>query len=191
MRRLTISATLATLLLLTLAVTDKASAQVTVIGEGLAKTCFEAAMSSRSYNREGEEACDRALAGIAMTHRDRAATHVNRAILRMRDGRFDAADSDLSRAVSLAPDIADINLNIGALRLYQDRPAEAIPLLTAAIEAGSARPAAAYYNRAVAYERIGDVSAAYWDYVQASSLSPDWELAALQVGRFTVETRTE
>ena len=191
MRRLTLLATVPASLLLAFAGARPASSQVTVIGEGLSRTCFEAAMSQRSATRDGEEACDRALSGTAMTPRDRAATHVNRAILRMRDGRFDGADADLLRARSLAPEIADIDLKAGALRLYQDRPAEAVPLLTAAINGGSSRPAAAYFNRAVAYERTGDITAAYRDYVQASALAPDWELAATQISRFTVETRTQ
>ena len=48
---------------------------------------------------------------------------------------------------------------------------------------------AAYYNRAIANERLGDITSAYWDYRKALDLQPEFEVAARQLERFTVETR--
>ncbi len=45
--------------------------------------------------------------------------------------------------------------------------------------------AAAYYNRALAYEQLGNLEAAYADYGRALAVDPEFELAAKQLKRFT------
>ena len=163
-----------------------ATAQVKVIGNGPAKACFEATDRGQPGYALAIDLCNKALTGITLKRSDQVATLVNRAILHMRADELDKSEADLDRARKLAPDLAELDLNVGALRLYQGRNGEAISLLTAAIEAGADDLPAAYYNRGVAYERSGDLDRAYRDYTTALALKPGWQTAIDQIERFEV-----
>ena len=66
--------------------TPAASAQVSVIGGGIARDCYEAALYGRVSNQEGERICTRAIESELMKMGNRAATYTNRGVLRMRSG---------------------------------------------------------------------------------------------------------
>lgn len=163
-----------------------ASAQVKVIGNGPAKACYEATERGQPGFALAIDLCNKALTETTLKRSDQVATLVNRAILYMRAEDLEKSEADLDRARKLAPDLADLDLNVGALRLYQGRNGEAISLLTAAIEAGANDLPAAYYNRGVAYERSGDLDRAYRDYTTALALKPGWQVAIDQIDRFEV-----
>ena len=164
-----------------------ASAQVFVIGNGLGGECYQKTKSKFYSKREAEKVCTRALNEQAMTRSNRAATHVNRGVIRMRDGQYDEALEDYSEAIRLDEDLGAAYLNQGAAFIYvSDFPA-AIQSLDRAIELNSNDLFAAYYNRAIARENTGDVPGAYDDFVTALELKPGWDLAERQLTRFSVE----
>ncbi|MEM5517380.1 tetratricopeptide repeat protein [Henriciella sp. AS95] len=167
--------------------TAAASAQVFVVGGGLAKECFDEAKSGKYIYRLAEETCSQALREETMSRENRAATYVNRGVIRMREGQYDGALSDYSRAVDLKPELGAAYLNEGAAHIYRKDFAAALSPLNRAIELDSTDIFAAYYNRAIAREQTGDVSGAYYDFQKALELKPGWELAERQLSRFTIK----
>src|SRR5581483_11153925 len=98
MHRLMICAGVAALL----AAAPGARASVTVIGGGLAEACSKAALSGKS-DANSEKTCTTALDTEMLSPRDRAGTFVNRGVLKLRRGRFEAATKDFDTAVQLRP----------------------------------------------------------------------------------------
>lgn len=166
---------------------ETASAQVFVIGNGLGGECFQKTKSKYSNFRSVEEVCTRALREQAMTRDNRAATYVNRGVLRMREGLYDKALADYAEAVKLQPDLGAAYLNEGAAHIYRRDFAAALAPLDRAIELDSIDLFAAYYNRAIARENTGDVAGAYTDFTKSLELKPGWDLAERQLTRFSIE----
>ena len=157
--------------------------------QSFAQACFAAA-SQRQPALVGERRCDAALADPALRQELRAATLVNRGIVAMNAGRIDAATRDFDAAIALAPDNADAHINKGvALLQVKGRAADAITVLTLALDLAPRRPELAYYHRAIANEALGRLRAAYEDYAVAAQLAPDWPEPATQLQRFKVVRR--
>ena len=171
----------------TTAMAGTAAAQVFVVGGGFAKECYDLARSGNYSFRSAEETCTRALREETMNRANRAATYVNRGVLRMREGDYEQALEDYGEAVSLQPELGAAYLNEGATHIYRKDFEAALEPLNRAIEFESVDIFAAYYNRAIARENTGDVSGAYYDFQKALELKPGWELAERQLGRFTVQ----
>lgn len=169
-----------------LAVCLPASGQVTVIGSGLARDCYLATETSLSAERESIETCTKALSHEVMTRSDRVSTLVNRGILHMRNKSFDDAAGDFQRAIRINDESGEAHLNLGALLIYQKDFAAAKASLDRAIELKSSKLFAAHYNRAIAFEKLGQTPQAYADFQRALELKPDFEQAAQQLTRFTV-----
>lgn len=169
-------------------IAETASAQVFVIGQGLGGECYQKTKSGFSNFRATEEICTRALREQAMTRKNRAATYVNRGVLRMREGQYDEALEDYSEATSLMPELGAAYLNEGAAHIYLKDFDAAIAPLDRAIQLESADLFAAHYNRAIARENTGDVAGAYSDFQKSLELKPGWELAERQLTRFSVES---
>lgn len=165
-----------------------AAASVTVIGDSAARVCYEAARSGLMPTPEDFATCDRALTNEALSGHDVVATHVNRGILRLRRGNVDAAIADFDAAIALDPREPEAYLNRGSALLRQERAAEALPLLNAALERNTREPALAYFARAIANESLGNVAAAYADYRRASELKPDWRAPRAELSRFSVRS---
>ena len=168
--------------------TGGASAQVFVIGTGLGAECYNKTQTAHASCTEAEKTCSRALREEAMTANNRAATFVNRGVMRMRDGRYEEAIADYASAKRLKPDLAEAYLNEGAALIYQRQFAEAIEPLETSLELEVKEAFAAHYNRAIARENSGDVAGAYADFKRALELRPGWELAETQLSRFEVRT---
>ena len=168
-------------------VAETAASQVFVIGKGLGGECYQKTKSRYSNFRAADDVCTRALREQAMTRQNRAATYVNRGVLRMREGRFDKALQDYEDALNLQPDMGAAYLNQGAAHIYRRDFELALASLNRAIELDSPDLFAAYYNRGIAREHTGDVAGAYDDFVTALELNPGWSLAERQLARFTVE----
>lgn len=165
-----------------------ALAQVTILGGGIAKECFEAAKYEKLSPQEGEAICTRAIESEAMTPGNRAATYTNRGVLRMRATKYDKALSDYETAKKLKPEAGEVYLNEGAAYIFLKDYPNALEALTTAIGLQSSDLHAAYYNRAIAKEKLGDVQGAYFDFLKAVELKPEWELAQWQLSRFEVTT---
>lgn len=169
-----------------LIVAGMANAQAIVIGGGLAKDCFFAVAGDTQNFTSTDNLCTRALEEETMTRSNRAATYVNRGILRMRAGQLDSALEDYERAISLQEDLGAAYLNRGAALIFADDFVGALEALNRAIELDTQDLHAAYYNRAIAREQSGDVTGAYYDFLQAKELNPDWDLVDRQLSRFSV-----
>ena len=168
-------------------VAESASAQVFVIGNGLGGDCYQKTKNRYTNFRTADEVCTRALREQAMTRTNRAATYVNRGVLRMREGKYDAALADYAEAIELNSDLGAAFLNKGAAFIYQRDFASALAPLDQAIALETHDLFAAYYNRAIAKENTGDVAGAYYDFQKSLELKPGWELAERQLTRFSVD----
>ena len=184
MKRLILCCT--TLAVLGLATQSRAS--VTVIGGGLAEACSKAALAGKTEYRF-EAACTQSIEEEQLNARDRAGTYVNRGILRMRRANWRAATKDFDQAVHIMPNLGEAYVNRGAASIGEHRYADGLTDLNKGISLGVEEPAKAYYNRALAYEGLEDVKAAYFDYQKAAELSPEWTAPKEQLVRFHVERK--
>ena len=163
-----------------------ASAQVSVIGGGIASDCYEAALYGRISPQEGERICTKAIQAEMMKLDNRAATYTNRGVLRMRAGDYDGALSDYGTAKKMKPELGAVWLNEGAAYIFLKDFDAALVSLNKAIELDSQELYAAYYNRAIAHENTGDLVGAYSDFQKTLELNPEFERAKWQLTRFTV-----
>lgn len=169
-----------------------AEAAVAVLGNRLAYSCYRAAEFGLAP-REGEQTCTIALDNEALSVRDRAATFINRGVLRSNLHRPALALADYDHAISYAryleePDLGVAYVNRSSVLNAMGRFAEALESVNKGLGLKTRRPEIGYYNRALAYEGLGDVKAAYYDYKQALALKPDFSEAAEELKRFHVTT---
>jgi tetratricopeptide (TPR) repeat protein len=162
-----------------------ASAISIVIGDTLASACYRSSMTSMSYRAAVEE-CDRAIEEEALTQGDRAATLVNRGVVKMKAGDLRGAERDFDTALAMDKARAEALLNKGFLRLRQGQYEAALPFFDQSLQARTIRPALAHYARGIANEELGNVRAAYGDYARARDLDPAWALPAAELSRFKV-----
>lgn len=172
-----------------LAFAAPAVAGVMVIGNSSARMCYEAADSTSSAVR-ALDYCDNALSEGALSDRDRVATLVNRGIIKMRKGDYDAAIVDFDSAIAQDNQQAEAYLNKGvALLRGSTNYAKAVPLFTTALEKNTRRPELAYLGRGMAHEMNGQIKAAYLDYKKAQALAPEWDEPAMELARFKIVRR--
>lgn len=179
---------LAAILLAALAAAPARGA-VTIMGESKAAECSRAALWGRA-DEKSLATCDLALEEEALDQLRRAATFVNRGIIHMRRKNWEEAHADFDDALERKPEMGEGWVNRGALLVATKRFAEGLAATNKAIELGTEEPEKAYYNRAIAHEGLGDLTAAYFDYQQAQTLAPDWDLPKKELARFTV-TRSD
>ncbi len=74
----------------------------------------------------------------------------------------------------------------GAALIGQGRFAEGVAEIDKGLALNPTEPEKAYFNRAVAEERLGDLKSAYNDYRKAQELKPDWPLPQTELARFRV-----
>ena len=161
---------------------------ITILGESKAAQCSQAAL----WGRDDEKSlaiCDVAITEEPMDQMRRASTFVNRGIIHMRRREWEQAHSDFNDALARKPELGEGWVNRGALLIGTKRFAEGLADTNKGLELGIGEPEKAYYNRAIAYEGLGDATAAYYDYSQALALSPEWELPKKELTRFTVTRR--
>ncbi len=167
------------------ALVSQAQASVFVIGGGLATECSMAALKGLSDDRS-LALCDTALDTENLNRDALAGTLVNRGVIYMRRQDFAAARRDLDRAVVVGPTLGEAFVNRGAAMIGQRDYAQALSNIDRGLGLSPQEPEKAYFNRALAYEGLGDMKRAYFDYLKASELKPDWEAPKTQLVRFTV-----
>ena len=165
-----------------------AQASVTVIGGGMAQACSKAALGGET-EAKFEAICTMALDSELLSLRDRAGTYVNRGVLKLRRKEFSSAQFDFNRAIETKPDLGEAYVNRGAASVGSRRFADGLTDLNKALDLGVEEPEKAYYNRALAYEGLDNVKAAYLDYQKAIELKPEWEQPKKELARFTVGRR--
>ena len=162
-----------------------AHAAITVLGDSLAHNCFEAAEFGGDPD-QGIETCTYALEGTALTITDRAATLVNRGILRSRNDDSVGALDDYNRGLTLDASLGEGYIDRGATFIVLQRYNDALTDIDKGITLGAKRPEIAYYDRAIVDEALGDVRGAYEDYKKAVEIEPNFTLANEQLVRFKV-----
>ena len=160
------------------------NAAVTVLGPGPAQECFRIAEYGGDV-REGIARCSFAL-NTALSKTDRAATFVNRGVLRLSLHENEQALSDINSGIMIAPDLGDAYVDRGAVAIALGRYDDALADLNKGIALGPHRPQIAYYDRAIIDEQRGDIRAAYNDYKKALEIAPDFAPAAEELKRFRV-----
>jgi tetratricopeptide (TPR) repeat protein len=165
-----------------------ADAAISVLGGGAAQECFEAAKADKSDNAS-LGLCNLALDGEILTPQDRGGTLINRGVMRLRRGEYEAAHADFNAGIAIIPEVGEGWVNRGAMFVGERRYKEAVADIDKAISLGLREPAKAYYNRAIAYEGLDNETQAYLDYQQALVLNPGWELPQHELLRFTVTRR--
>jgi tetratricopeptide (TPR) repeat protein len=177
--------TAAAMAALSLSLAAPSSAASVVLGAGLATVCSKAAIAGRRDQRS-IETCTQALETQAMGPRDRAGTFVNRGVLKLRRGDFEAARTDFGSAVRLVPDLGEAYVNRGASLIAENRYAEGVSEIDRGLALGVDEPEKAWYNLGLAYEGMDDPKQAYLAYQKAVELAPEWGEPQKQLTRFTV-----
>lgn len=165
-----------------------ANAVVLVFGGGLAEACSKAAFDGL-FDAPSEALCSNALLVEPLSTSDRAATLVNRGVMKLRRGDYEAARADFDASIALVPTAGEAFVNRGAVLVGEKQYRAGLADLNRAIELGVSELEKAYFNRALAYEGLDDEKSAYLDYQQALTLKPDWDAPKVELARFTVSHR--
>lgn len=161
-----------------------ASAVTLVVGGGPGAQCYSTAEFGDPF--EAFDICSKALSIQQMSVRDKAATYINRSVVRLRVHDYQGAITDCDLSISRYPNLGEAWVNKGAALLNLDQPEEALNMLDKAIQIGLDKVHLAYYNRGLAKEKLQNPRGAYEDYRKALELDPTFTLAAEELKRFSV-----
>ncbi len=150
-----------------------AQAAVTVIGSKEGEACYLAASSP--FGTSGIGDCDQALRSGALDKGETAGTYVNRGILYLRAQNFDAALKDFEEALRIVPGMPEAYVNRGNAYFMQGKYEAALSDYDAAILGETKQIYAAYYNRGLVRERLGQKDQAIEDFKTANALRPGWQ----------------
>ena len=168
-----------------------ARADVTVIGNGLAADCSRAAKDAArtAAHRSSVEICTLAIENDPLSVHDLAATFVNRGVLYLAGADYGRARQDFDAATHEEPTLGEAYVNRGAALIGEGRAADGIAEINRGLELNTSEPEKAYFNRALAEERLDQIKAAYYDYMKAQELKPDWAMPRTELARFHVTER--
>src|SRR3954468_11427155 len=159
-----------------------ANAVVLVVGGGAGSQCYATAEYGDPY--KAFDICSRALSDQEMSVRDRAATYINRSVVRLRVHDWSGALGDVDLAITRVSGIGEAFVNRGAALINLGRTQEALTDLNRAITIGLDKVHLAYYTRGLAKEKMNDTRGAYADYRKALDLDPTFTMAADELKRF-------
>jgi tetratricopeptide (TPR) repeat protein len=172
-----------------IALARPALADTTVIGNGFAADCSQAAKAASASVPPGNEAireCDLAIENEVLSPHDLAATHVNRGVLYLATQNFATAKRDFDEAIRIEPGLGEAYVNRGAALIGMGQYRDGIADIDRGLALNPGEPEKAWFNRALAEERLDDLKDAYADYQKALELKPDWPLAKAELARFHV-----
>lgn len=147
-----------------------------------------AASKSGKYDAEGFEYCTLSINTEPLSRRAQAITYNNRGILSLIKGDKAKAKTDFDVAIRVDPSFGAAYVSRSWVNVSTERFTDALADANSAIEKGAAT-AQAYYNRAAAYEGLGNAQRAYRDYTKAAELDPTWDWPKTELARFTVKPR--
>ena len=171
--------------LIACAAASSAGAAISVIGNSIANSCYRTAEFGGDDNA-GINTCTYALQQESLTSRDRAATYINRGILRSRAGDSTGALADYDHGLGIDPTLGEGYVDRGATYIALRQYSEALQDINKGLDMGARQPQIAYYDRAIVNEALGNIRGAYQDYKKAVELEPDFTLATQQLSRFKV-----
>jgi len=162
----------------------QANAVTIVLGGGLAVECYS--LAENADPNEAFDICSRALRDPDTSVRDRAATYINRSVIRLRVRDYNGAIGDADQSIQRWPSLSEAYVNRGAALINLNKPNDAVRELDRAIDMGLDKLHLAYYNRAMAKEQLQDIRGAYADLRKVVELMPEYTLAVEQLKRFSI-----
>ncbi|MGD0192935.1 MAG: hypothetical protein ABSD74_19530 [Rhizomicrobium sp.] len=181
----TVILTGAALVIAAAASVTESDAAVTVLGGGLARSCFEYAEFG-GETTEGIATCTTAIEETALAGKDLAATYINRGILKSRSDRPELALEDYDKGISIDANLGEAYVDRGVVMIVMQRYEEALTDIDKGIAIGFDRMQIAYYDRSIADEALGNIRAAYEDCRKAVELQPDFAIAQQRLTRFRI-----
>lgn len=162
-------------------VSAAASAQLSVstFGATEAQSCYQ---DARSDSATSVDSCDAALAGQALTKRDRLATLVNRGIIHNRAGRLSEALADFDKALEGDGALGEAFLNRGNAQFLAGRYDLAIADYEESLDTDLSKPWVAWYNIGLARAALKDARGARTAYERALAINPDFGPARKKLG---------
>lgn len=157
--------------LCTLGLTSVQAATSVILNTSPAFECYQEVVRYGSV--PDFDFCNTAIEFQALDRLELAATYSNRGILYSRKGKIRAALADHNRAVKLAPELSSTSINRANTYVKARRFVEAMSDMDRAVAIADDRVAVAHYNRALLFQRIGDLASARKDGELAASLLPD------------------
>jgi len=153
-----------------------ASAQlsVTTVGATDAAQCFENA--SNDFSKDTQP-CNKAIADIATTRKDKRKTLVNRGIIHNRNLDIEAALNDFNQALEEDPNLAEAYLNRGNSWFLAGRLNDALADYKKALARDVSKPWIAWYNIGLVHDARNNEEKARAAYEKALALNPDFTLA--------------
>ena len=166
-----------------------ADAQVSVFTSSSQAVACSLAARHGAPNSAAIATCSIAIEHEGLTGRDLAGTYVNRGVLYLRDGALAKAHADFDVALSIAPNMGEALVNRGAVKIAEKHWADGVADIDRGLTFNPEQAEKAYYNRGLAKERLDDLKGAYFDYLKASELAPNWPAPKVELSRFTVSER--
>jgi tetratricopeptide (TPR) repeat protein len=166
-----------------------ANAAISVIGPGPAQICYQAAEAGASPS-DYMTYCNQALAGT-LSSDDRAATLINRGVLKLSVNDFEAAAGDFKSGLAINDNLGEGYVDLGAVLIARKQYADAILNINRGLKIGMKKPHLAYFDRAMADEALGNLQAAYDDYRQALQIAPDFSKASDELKRFKIVDKAD
>ena len=159
-------------LLLGLCAASPALPSETLFGDTQAQRCYQSA-SSNTTSLTAVEACDDALSSEPLSDRDRAATYANRGIILARRNRLEEAIRSYDRAIDIEPAMVHALINRANAYTRMNRFEDALDDYGQALFYSQGRDPLVFYNRSLAYEKLGRKAEAREDLVRALQLQPE------------------
>ena len=133
------------------------------------------------------EACDLAVRAPDATPELRAGSYNNRGVIKFSQGDIDGALADFDAAIAIRDDLGQAHVNRGYVFVAKQRWQDCIAAFDRGIALGANELEKAYFNRGIAHEELGHAREAYYDYLKASELKPEWEEPKRELTRFKVK----
>lgn len=160
-----------------------------IVGPTLFEECANAAIGAQkagTADARNIETCTIAIDHSWATLSERALAYLDRGSIYQARGETELAVGDFNRAIQANPSLAAAYNDRGVAYSALHRPADAVRDFTQALALHAEDADQVLFNRALAYEDLGDSKNAYIDYRAAADKNPSWDLPAKQLARFSV-----
>lgn len=150
---------------------------VTTLGTNDAYRCYESAeYAVRSFSGSVSDIveCNSAIREGRLNRRDKAATYINRGIIRVNMGDVERAQQDYLSALDISDRSPETFLNLGNLQFMMQDYSAAISDYDHAESLGLTQRHVLFLNRGMAYMRVGQFDIAEVEYRKALDIRPDW-----------------
>ena len=154
----------------------RAGGASTVFGSPDAQSCYLQTKFDIQRTGSALSVCTDALATRRLARRDRARTLVNRATNLNNLKRFEAALTDLEKALQLEPQLAEAFVTRGNAFLLQGAAKMALAEYDRALSLDLRERHAGLVNRGLTYHALNKHEDAYNDFRAAAEILPDWVL---------------